>query len=101
MIELKRFMNNTKDELENMELCDIYSLNLWEKVERYLIIEGYTDHDLCRKIVVCDVTKVGYLGVSFTVVSTKKRCRKPSFFQQFYLNEERGEIKLTGYCDKL
>ena len=94
---LNHFKGATRESLENMSDSQIYSLNLVEKIERALIINGYTDHNLCSKIEMVDVMELGADTIKFTVISTIKRKRKPSFFHKFALDEIHGTMKLLEH----
>ena len=94
---LNHFKGVTREALENMTDSEIHSLNLTEKIERALIINGYTDHDLCGKIEMKDVMQLGADSMRFTIVSTIKRKRKPSFFHIFALEEIHGRMKLLEH----
>ena len=94
---LNHFKGVTREALENMSDSEIYSLNLAEKIERALIINGYTDHNLCSKIEMEDVMQLGADSMKFTIVSTIKRKRKPSFFHKFALDEIHGRMELLEH----
>lgn len=94
---LNHFKNASREELENMSDSEIYSLDLAEKIERALIINGYTDHVLCSKIELVDVEKLGADSIKFTALSTIKRKRKPSFSHKFALDEIHGAMTLLEY----
>ena len=94
---LNHFKGESREALENMSDAEIYSLNLVEKIERELIINGYTDHDLCGKIEMTDVMQLGADSMRFTIVSTIKRKRKPSFFHIFALDEAHGRMELLEH----
>lgn len=94
---LNHFNNESREALENMTDSEVHSLNLVEKIERALIINGYTDHNLCSKIEMEDVMQVGADTIKFTVISTIKRKRKPSFFHKFALEEIHGRMKLLEH----
>ena len=57
---LNRFKGESRETLENMSDSQIYSLSLIEKIERALIINGYTDHNLCSKIEMVDVRECSH-----------------------------------------
>lgn len=94
---LNHFKSESREALENMSDSEIYSLSLAEKIERALIINGYTDHVLCSKIDMVDVMQLGADTIKFTVISTIKRKRKPSFFHKFALDETHGAMKLLEH----
>lgn len=94
---LNHFKGATRESLENMSDTEVYSLNLVEKIERALIINGYTDHNLCSKIEMEDVMQLGADTMKFTIVSTIKRKRKPSFFHKFALDEIHGRMELLEH----
>ena len=94
---LNHFKNESREALENMSDSEIYSLDLAAKIERALIINGYTDHDLCSKIEMKDVMQLGADTIRFTVISTIKRKRKPSFFHKFALEEIHGRMELLEH----
>lgn len=94
---LNHFKGATRESLENMSDTEVYSLNLVEKIERALIINGYTDHNLCSKIEMEDVMQLGADAMKFTIVSTIKRKRKPSFFHKFALDEIHGRMELLEH----
>lgn len=94
---LNHFKSATRESLENMSDTEVYSLNLVEKIERALIINGYTDHNLCSKIEMNDIMQLGADTIKFTVISTIKRKRKPSFFHKFALDEIHGTMKLLEH----
>lgn len=94
---LNHFKSTTRESLENMSDTEVYSLNLIEKIERALIINGYTDHNLCSKIEMNDIMQLGADTIKFTVISTIKRKRKPSFFHKFALDEIHGAMKLLEH----
>lgn len=96
---LNHFKDESREALENMSDSEIYSLSLVEKIERALIINGYTDHILCSKIEMVDVMEVGADTMKFTIISTIKRKRKPSFYHKFALEQIHGEMKLLEYGD--
>lgn len=96
---LNHFKGSTRSELENMSDAEVHSLSLVEKIERALIINGYTDHNLCSKIEMVDVMELGADTMKFTIVSTIKRKRKPSFYHKFALEQVHGEMKLLEYGD--
>lgn len=96
---LNHFKGESREALENMSDAEVYSLNLVEKIERALIINGYTDHNLCSKIEMEDVMQLGADTIKFTVISTIKRKRKPSFFHKFALDDIHGTMKLLEYGD--
>ena len=94
---LNHFKGMTREALENMTDSEIHSLSLTEKIERALIINGYTDHNLCSKIEIEDVMQLGADSMKFTIVSTIKRKRKPSFFHKFALDEVHGRMELLEH----
>lgn len=94
---LNHFKGVTREALENMTDSELHSLNLVEKIERALIVNGYTDHNLCSKIEMEDVIQLGADSMRFTIVSTIKRKRKPSFFHIFALDETHGAMKLLEH----
>ena len=94
---LNHFKGESREALENMSDSEIYSLSLAEKIERALIINGYTDHVLCSKIELADVEKLGADSMTFTAISTIKRKRKPSFFHKFALDEIHGAMTLLEH----
>ena len=94
---LNHFKSFTRSELENMSDSEVYSLNLAEKIERALIINGYTDHNLCSKIDMVDIMQLGADTIRFTVISTIKRKRKPSFYHKFVLDEIHGRMELLEH----
>ncbi len=98
-MELKKFANTTREALENMSDSEIWNLGLWEKIERYLIVEGITDHECARKIEVEDIAQSGADGIRFTVVSTLKRKHKPSWKHTFVLNECTHTIEIIGIIE--
>lgn len=96
---LNHFKGATRESLENMSDAEVYSLNLIDKIERALIINGYTDHNLCSKIDMVDVMQLGADTIKFTVISTIKRKRKPSFYHKFALDEVHGRMELLEHGD--
>lgn len=96
---LNHFKGESRDALENMSDSEIYSLNLAEKIERALVINGYTDYNLCSKIEMVDVMELGADTMKFTIVSTIKRKRKPSFYHKFVLDEIHGRMELLEHGD--
>ena len=94
---LNHFKGESREALESMSDAEIYSLSLVEKIERALIINGYTDHNLCGKIEMIDVMQLGADSMRFTIISTIKRKRKPSFFHIFALEEIHGVMKLLEH----
>lgn len=96
---LNHFKGESREALENMSYSEIYSLSLVEKIERALIINGYTDHNLCSKIEMVDVMELGADSMRFTIISTIKRKRKPSFYHKFALEQVHGEMKLLEHGD--
>lgn len=96
---LNHFKGESREALENMSDSEIYSLSLTEKIERALIINGYTDHNLCSKIEIVDVMELGADSMKFTIISTIKRKRKPSFYHKFALEQVHGEMKLLEHGD--
>ena len=96
---LNHFKSFTRSELENMSDSEVYSLGLAEKIERALIINGYTDHNLCSKIEMVDVMELGADSMKFTIISTIKRKRNPSFFHKFVLDEIHGRMELLEHGD--
>lgn len=94
---LDHFKGVTREALENMTDSEIYSLSLGEKIERALIINGYADHNLCGKIEMVDVMQLGADTMKFTIISTIKRKRKPSFFHKFALEEIHGRMELLEH----
>lgn len=96
---LNHFKGVTRSTLESMSDSEVYSLSLVEKIERSLIINGFTDHDLCSKIEMVDVMELGADTMKFTIVSTIKRKRKPTFYHKFALEQVHGEMKLLEFGD--
>ena len=94
---LNHFKGVTREALENMSDSEVYSLDLPGKIERALIINGYTDHSLCSKIEMVDVMQLGADSMKFTIVSTIKRKKKPSFFHKFALEEIHGRMELLEH----
>lgn len=97
MKELNYFKKVTREELWDMSDREVYGLNDSAKIERYLILNGYVDHDLARKIEMVDVYSVGADSVSFTILTTKRRCRKPSIAHHFVLDQVHGRMELIGF----
>ena len=96
---LDHFKCSTRSVLEKMTDSEVYSLSLVEKIERALIINGFTDHALCSKIEMVDAMELGADTMMFTIVSTIKRKRKPSFYHRFVLDQVHGELKLLEHGD--
>ena len=96
-MELERFKGVKKSVLVEMTEKEIYDLTLWEKIERALIINGYTDHEICRKIELDDIERTGADSFTFTVVSTKKRKKNPSFFHKMAIDEIHGLLTLLEF----
>lgn len=97
MKELNYFKKVTREELWDMSDREVYGLNDLAKIERCLILNGYVDHDFARKIEMVDAYPVGANSVSFTILTTKKRCRKPSIAHYFVLDQIHGGLKLIGF----
>lgn len=94
---LERFKGVEKSVLVAMTEKEIYDLTLWEKIERALIINGYTDHEICRKIELDDIKRTGADSFTFTVVSTMKRKKNPSFFHKMAIDEIHGLLTLLEF----
>ena len=96
-MELKAFVGISRDVLENMDDSEVRSLSDIEKIERYLIIDGIVDHEFARKIELIDARAIGADSMSFTIVSTKKRCKNPYVAHYFVLDQIHGHMNMIGY----
>ena len=94
---LDNFKGVDKIVLASMTEKDIYNLTIWEKIERALILDGLTDHEICRKIELDDIERTGSDRFTFTVFSTLKRKKNPSFSHKMIVDEIHGLLTLLQF----
>lgn len=88
--EMIRFKNMTREQVEELTEREFHDLSIFEKVEYFLIVNGYADHQCFRKMEIADVYNTGYLGINMSVICTKKRCRNADGYFTINMTEEHG-----------
>lgn len=94
---LNRFNKDNEQGLESMSESEIWNLNMWERIERALIINGNVTHGLCRLIDVQDVRPCGADSFTFNVISTLRGKRKPSYRHHIVYNNVNGYMEVTEF----